>query len=63
MLWLTMHRKKREVKIKRDVEKGIREPNEQNPFEIFVTVIDIRCTYYKEFHKILGSMYTSFTGF
>ena len=39
------HRKKREAKIKRDVKRGIREANEQNPFEIFVTVTDIRYVY------------------
>lgn len=39
------HRKKREAKIKRDVKRGMREPNEQNPFEIFVTVTDIRYTW------------------
>jgi hypothetical protein len=39
------HRKKREAKIKRDVKRGIREANDQNPFEIFVTVTDIRYTY------------------
>ena len=38
------HRKKREAKIKRDVKRGIREPNEQDPFEIFITVTDIRYT-------------------
>jgi tRNA(Met) C34 N-acetyltransferase TmcA len=38
------HRKKREAKIKRDVKRGIREPNEQDPFEIFVAVTDIRYT-------------------
>ena len=38
------HRKKREAKIKRDVKRGIREADEQNPFEIFVTVTDIRYT-------------------
>lgn len=38
------HRKKREAKIKRDVKRGVREANEQNPFEIFVTVTDIRYT-------------------
>lgn len=38
------HRKKREAKIKRDVKRGIREANEQDPFEIFVTVTDIRYT-------------------
>ena len=39
------------------MKSGRREPNEQNPFEIFVTVTDIRYTYYKESHKILGNTY------
>ncbi|KAF9474755.1 DUF699-domain-containing protein [Pholiota conissans] len=56
-LGFTSHRKKREAKIKRDVKRGIREANEQDPFEIFVTVTDIRYTYYKESHKILGNTY------
>lgn len=71
-LGFTTHRKKREAKIKRDVKRGIREVNDQNPFEIFVTVTDIRYTcvvllffnrqliairYYKESHKILGNTY------
>ena len=51
------HRKKREAKVKRDVKRGVREANEQNPFEIFVTVTDIRYTYYKESHKILGNTF------
>ncbi|CCL99539.1 uncharacterized protein FIBRA_01557 [Fibroporia radiculosa] len=56
-LGFTSHRKKREAKIKRDVKRGIREPNEQDPFEIFITVTDIRYTFYKESHKILGQTY------
>ncbi|KAH8114397.1 DUF699-domain-containing protein [Phellopilus nigrolimitatus] len=56
-LGFTSHRKKREARIKRDVKRGIREANEQNPFEIFVTVTDIRYTYYKESDKILGNTY------
>ncbi|KAF9071572.1 GNAT acetyltransferase 2-domain-containing protein [Rhodocollybia butyracea] len=56
-LGFTTHRKKREAKIKRDVKRGIREPNDQDPFEIFVTVTDIRYNYYKESHKILGHTY------
>ncbi|PPQ91881.1 hypothetical protein CVT25_000756 [Psilocybe cyanescens] len=56
-LGFTSHRKKREAKIKRDVKRGIRETNDQDPFEIFVTVTDIRYTYYKESHKILGNTY------
>ncbi|KAG1716074.1 hypothetical protein ID866_1100 [Astraeus odoratus] len=56
-LGFTTHRKKREAKIKRDVKRGIRELNEQSPFEIFITVTDIRYTYYKDSHKILGNTY------
>ncbi|KAJ7784801.1 helicase-domain-containing protein [Mycena olivaceomarginata] len=56
-LGFTSHRKSREAKIKRDVKRGLREANDQNPFEIFVTVTDIRYTYYKESEKILGNTY------
>ncbi|EMD40168.1 hypothetical protein CERSUDRAFT_46607 [Gelatoporia subvermispora B] len=56
-LGFSSHRKKREAKIKRDVKRGIREPNEQDPFEIFITVTDIRYTYYKESQKILGQTF------
>jgi len=52
---LFRHRKKREAKIKRDVKRGIREPNDQNPFELFVTVTDIRYTYVKSAAVILPS--------
>lgn len=56
-LGFTSHRKKREAKIKRDVKRGIREANDQDPFEIFITVTDIRYTYYKESEKILGNTF------
>ncbi|KAI0299677.1 helicase-domain-containing protein [Multifurca ochricompacta] len=56
-LGFTSHRKKREAKIKRDVKRGIREVNEHDPFEIFITVTDIRYTYYKESEKILGNTF------
>ncbi|KAI0247454.1 GNAT acetyltransferase 2-domain-containing protein [Lactifluus subvellereus] len=56
-LGFTSHRKKREAKIKRDVRRGIREANQHDPFEIFITVTDIRYTYYKESEKILGNTF------
>ncbi|CED84392.1 duf699-domain-containing protein [Phaffia rhodozyma] len=56
-LGFTSHRKKREAKIKRDVKRGIREANEQSPFELFVGVTDIRYTYYKDSAKILGQTF------
>lgn len=55
---MSSHRKKREAKVKRDVKRGIREPNEQNPFEIFVTVTDIRYTCVVKPHLTLLSFYS-----
>ncbi|KAI8086330.1 GNAT acetyltransferase 2-domain-containing protein [Halteromyces radiatus] len=56
-LGFTTHRKKREAKIKRDIKKGIREANNEDPFELFVTVTNIRYAYYKETQNILGNTY------
>ncbi|KAJ2359321.1 N-acetyltransferase 10 [Coemansia erecta] len=56
-LGFTSHRKKREAKLKRDIKRGVREANEEDPFEMFITVTDIRYTYYKETHKVLGNTY------
>lgn len=51
------HRKKRELKIKKDIKRGIREANTEDPFELFVSLHDIRYVYYKETEKILGNTY------
>ncbi|KAF9205707.1 hypothetical protein BGZ49_003683 [Haplosporangium sp. Z 27] len=56
-LGFSSHRKKREAKIKRDVKRGVREVNEEDPFELFISVTNIRYTYYKETQKILGNTY------
>ncbi|KAF9359711.1 hypothetical protein BGX34_008198 [Mortierella sp. NVP85] len=56
-LGFSSHRKKREAKIKRDVKRGLREVNEEDPFELFISVTNIRYTYYKETQKILGNTY------
>lgn len=53
-LGFTTHRKKREAKIKRDIKRGVRDQDSQDPFELFVGVTDIRYCYYKETPKILG---------
>ncbi|KAJ9350763.1 hypothetical protein DTO027B9_6787 [Paecilomyces variotii] len=57
LLGFTSHRKKREAKIKKEVKRGIREPNSEDPFELFVTLNQIRYVYYKETEKILGNTY------
>lgn len=53
----TSHRQKREAKIKKDVKRGIRDVNEQDPFEAFISNQLIRYVYYKETEKILGNTY------
>jgi N-acetyltransferase 10 len=57
LLGFTSHRKKREAKIKKEVKRGIRDPNTEDPFEVFVTLHNIRYVYYKETEKILGNTY------
>lgn len=51
------HRKKRENKIKKEIKRGIREPNTEDAFELFVSLHNIRYTYYKETDKILGQTF------
>lgn len=53
----TSHRQKREAKIKKEIKRGIREVNEQDPFETFISNQQIRYVYYKETDKILGNTY------
>lgn len=57
LLGFTSHRKKRENKIKKEIKRGIREVNSEDPFEIFISLNDIRYVYYKETEKILGNTY------
>ncbi len=57
LLGFTSHRKKREAKIKKEVKRGIRDANSDDPFELFVTLHNIRYVYYKETEKILGNTY------
>lgn len=57
LLGFTSHRQKRENKIKKDIKRGIREVNDQDPFEAFISNQNIRYVYYKETEKILGNTY------
>ena len=64
MLWcykkdlgFTSNRKKREGKVKQQVKRGAREVGDMDPFELFVSVTDVRYTYYKDTHKILGQTF------
>ncbi|ROT39927.1 N-acetyltransferase [Sodiomyces alkalinus F11] len=57
LLGFTSHRKKREAKIKREIKRGIREANAEDPFELFVSLHNIRYVYYKETEKVLGNTF------
>jgi len=57
LLGFTSHRKKRENKIKKEIKRGIREVNSEDPFELFLSLHDIRYVFYKETEKILGNTY------
>ena len=45
LLGFTSHRKKRENKIKKEIKRGTREANSEDPFELFISLHDIRNTY------------------
>ncbi|KAK3072616.1 N-acetyltransferase 10 [Teratosphaeriaceae sp. CCFEE 6253] len=57
LLGFTSHRKKREQKLKKEVKRGIRDPDTDDPFELFVSTQSIRYVYYKETDKILGNTF------
>ncbi|KAL8958089.1 MAG: hypothetical protein Q9193_004785 [Seirophora villosa] len=57
LLGFTSHRRKRENKIKKEIKRGIREANTEDPFELFLTLNSIRYVYYKETEKILGNTF------
>ena len=57
LLGFTSHRRKRENKIRKEIKRGIREANTEDPFELFLTLHNIRYVYYKETEKILGNTF------
>ncbi|GAA5833748.1 hypothetical protein JCM11251_003218 [Rhodosporidiobolus azoricus] len=56
-LGFSTHRKRRESKIKKEVKRGEREVGEMDAFELFVSVTDVRYTYYKDSERILGQTF------
>ncbi|KAI7040331.1 RNA cytidine, partial [Hortaea werneckii] len=57
LLGFTSHRKKREQKIKKEIKRGTRDVDADDPFELFVSTQNIRYVYYKETDRILGNTY------
>ena len=51
------HRKKRMNLIKKQIARGIRDVDEDDPFELFISSTAIQYTYYKESEKVLGNTF------
>jgi N-acetyltransferase 10 len=56
-LGFSTHRKKRMKQIKKQVARGLRDADAEDPFELFATSTDVRWCYYKDTHKILGQTF------
>eukprot|EP00729_Bicosta_minor_P007993 gene7993-4888_t len=56
-LGFTTHRKKRMKELKRKLKQGLVDPDQSDPFELFLSATDIRFCYYNETQKILGNTY------
>ena len=56
-LFCWSHQKKRIKQIKKEIARGHRDPNEEDPFDLFITKTPIRYCYYKESQNILGNTY------
>ena len=56
-LYLSSHRKKRMRQIKKLAQRGLLDPEKEDPFALFVASTNIRYCYYADTHKILGNTY------
>ena len=45
------HKKKRMKQIKKQIARGLYDPTNDNPFDLFIASTHIRWCYYKESHK------------
>uniref|UniRef100_A0A6A7GF83 RNA cytidine acetyltransferase n=1 Tax=Hirondellea gigas TaxID=1518452 RepID=A0A6A7GF83_9CRUS len=53
-LGFSSHRKKRAKQVRRDIQRGLRTVDENDPFDLFIACTSIRYVFYKDTHKILG---------
>ena len=56
-LGFSTHKMKRMKEIKKEEKRGLRDPDRDDPFELFITTTNIRWTYYKDTYKILGQTF------
>ena len=56
-LGFTSHRKKRMRQIKKMIQRGLIDPEKDDPFELFISATDIHYCYYRETQRILGNTF------
>jgi len=56
-LGFSTHKQKRLKIIKRKQRQGTLDPDQDDPFELFMTSTNVRWTYYKDSHKVLGTTF------
>ena len=56
-LQVSSNKKKRQNQIKKEIARGTREIDQDDPFDLFASSTNIRYAYYKETDSILGSTY------
>ncbi|KAJ7545348.1 hypothetical protein O6H91_09G116300 [Diphasiastrum complanatum] len=56
-LFLSSHKKKRMKQIKKMMQRGLLDPEKDDPFSLFVASTNIRYCYYAETEKILGNTF------
>ncbi|CAG9461049.1 unnamed protein product [Pedinophyceae sp. YPF-701] len=56
-LYLSSHKKKRMNQIKKMAQRGLLDPEKEDPFALFVAATNIRYAYYNETQKILGNTF------
>ena len=62
-LGFSSHQKKRMKEVKNMQTKGLYDSDVDDPFQLFIASTDIKYTFYKDSHKVLGSTYTSTINF
>ncbi|KAG0616549.1 hypothetical protein M758_5G124300 [Ceratodon purpureus] len=56
-LFLSSHKKKRMHQIKKMMQRGLLDPEKDDPFSLFMASTNIRYCYYADTHKILGNTF------
>jgi len=56
-LGFSSHRKKRMKQVKKQIQRGLHDPNIDDPFDLFISSTNIRYCYYKESEQVLGKTF------